>query len=219
MCLGVPGKIIQFIDQPGLRMAMVDFGGVTRQVCIESLPEIQIGDYTIVHAGYALSILSEEEAQETLSILREMGELRIIVENLTSRFRDPALVKTLLQNIRKIITHPWVIMEICGGQTHAIMHYGLHQLLPPEIELVHGPGCPVCVTSLELIDKAIAISALPDVIFTSYGDMLRVPGSQADLFSNRAQGANIQVVYSPLDAVKIAQQNPDKANRLFCNWV
>jgi len=128
----------------------------------------------------------------------------------TSSFRDPKIVANLIQKIKKTITRPWVIMEICGGQTHAIMHYGLDQLLPPEIELVHGPGCPVCVTSLELVDKALAIAAHPDVIFTSYGDMLRVPGSKDDLFNLRARGASIQVVYSPLDAVQIAQANPDR---------
>jgi hydrogenase expression/formation protein HypD len=101
-------------------------------------------------------------------------------------------------------------MEICGGQTHAIMRHGIDQLLPPEIELVHGPGCPVCVTSLELIDKALEIASQPGVIFTSYGDMLRVPGSGKDLFSVRAAGGDVRVVYSPLDAVQIARQNPDK---------
>lgn len=125
-------------------------------------------------------------------------------------FRDAALVKNVLQEIRHTVTRPWVLMEICGGQTHAIMHYGLDELLPPEIELVHGPGCPVCVTSLELIDKALAIAEQPNVIFTSYGDMLRVPGSQRDLFSVRASGGQVRVVYSPLDAVRIAQENPDK---------
>lgn len=101
-------------------------------------------------------------------------------------------------------------MEICGGQTHAIMRHGIDQLLPTDLELVHGPGCPVCVTSLELIDKALAIAAQPGVIFTSFGDMLRVPGSHQDLFQVRAGGADVRVVYSPLDAVKIAQENPDK---------
>jgi hydrogenase expression/formation protein HypD len=96
-------------------------------------------------------------------------------------------------------------MEICGGQTHAIMRHGLDQLLPPEIELVHGPGCPVCVTPLELVDKALAIAVQPDVIFTSYGDMLRVPGSEQDLFAVRAPGGDVRVVYSPLDAVAIAR--------------
>jgi hydrogenase expression/formation protein HypD len=125
-------------------------------------------------------------------------------------FRDAGLVKSTLDELRGTVTRPWVIMEICGGQTHAIMRYGLDQLLPPEIELVHGPGCPVCVTPLELIDKALAIAARPDVIFTSYGDMLRVPGSEQDLFSVKAAGADVRVVYSPLDAIKIAQKNPDK---------
>jgi hydrogenase expression/formation protein HypD len=101
-------------------------------------------------------------------------------------------------------------MEICGGQTHAIVRHGLDQLLPPEIELVHGPGCPVCVTPLELIDKALEIASQPNVIFTSYGDMLRVPGTGRDLFSVRAAGGDVRVVYSPLDAVKIARENPDQ---------
>jgi hydrogenase expression/formation protein HypD len=127
-----------------------------------------------------------------------------------TEYRDAELVQGVLTEIRRTVTRPWVIMEICGGQTHAIMRHGLDQLLPPEIELVHGPGCPVCVTSLELIDKALAIAAQPDVILTSYGDMLRVPGSGNDLFSVRASGGDVRVVYSPLDAVKIAQQNPDK---------
>ena len=122
-------------------------------------------------------------------------------------YRASDLVIGLVNEIRRTVTRPWVIMEICGGQTHAILRYGLDQLLPPEIELVHGPGCPVCVTSLELIDKALAISAQPDVIFTSYGDMLRVPGSSADLFSMRAAGADVRVVYSPTDSVEIAPAN------------
>jgi hydrogenase expression/formation protein HypD len=127
-----------------------------------------------------------------------------------SEYRNEGLVKATLDEIRKAITQPWVIMEICGGQTHSIVRYGLDQLLPSEIELVHGPGCPVCVTPLELIDKALAIASRPEVIFTSYGDMLRVPGSGRDLFSVRAQGGDVRVVYSPLDAVKIAQENPEK---------
>ena len=127
-----------------------------------------------------------------------------------AEYRDARLVAGVLDEIRRITTRHWVLMEICGGQTHAIVRHGIDQLLPPEIELVHGPGCPVCVTPLELIDKALVIAAQPGVIFTSYGDMLRVPGSQRDLFSVRAAGGDVRVVYSPLDAVKLAQQNPDK---------
>ncbi|MFN2302698.1 MAG: hydrogenase formation protein HypD [Anaerolineales bacterium] len=125
-------------------------------------------------------------------------------------FRNAELVRATAKQIQKMVSKPWAIMEICGGQTHAIMQYGLDQLLPPQIELIHGPGCPVCVTALELIDQALLIASLENVIFTSFGDMLRVPGSKQDLFSIRAAGGDIQVVYSPLDAVKIAQQNPGK---------
>ncbi|MFA9404693.1 MAG: hydrogenase formation protein HypD [Anaerolineales bacterium] len=127
-----------------------------------------------------------------------------------TEYRDAELVRGILDQIHNTVTQPWVLMEICGGQTHAIVRHGIDQLLPSEIELVHGPGCPVCVTPLELIDKALAIASDPKVIFTSYGDMLRVPGSTNDLFSIKAQGGDVRVVYSPLDALKIAQENPDR---------
>lgn len=126
------------------------------------------------------------------------------------KYRSQALVESVLTQIRKTITRPWAIMEICGGQTHAFMQYGLTDLLPAEIELIHGPGCPVCVTSLELVDKAIAIASNPKVIFTSYGDMLRVPGSHQDLFSVRASGGDVRVVVSPIEALRIARENPDR---------
>jgi len=127
-----------------------------------------------------------------------------------TEFRNKTHVQSALKEMGNILTRPWVIMEICGGQTHAIMQYGLDELLPEEIEIVHGPGCPVCVTPLELVDKAIAIAAQPDVIFSSFGDMLRVPGSNRDLFSVRAAGGDVRVVLSPLDAVQIAHDNPEK---------
>jgi hydrogenase expression/formation protein HypD len=125
-------------------------------------------------------------------------------------YRDAALVKGVIEEIRRVVTRPWTIMEICGGQTHAIVRHGIDQLLPPEIELVHGPGCPVCVTPLEQIDRALEIASRPDVIFCSYGDMLRVPGSHQDLFSVKARGGDVRVVYSPLDAVKLARKHIDK---------
>lgn len=127
-----------------------------------------------------------------------------------SEYRDAELVHGIIGQIAERITQPWTLMEICGGQTHSIIRNGLDQLLPKEVDLVHGPGCPVCVTPLELIDKALAIASRPEVIFTSYGDMLRVPGSQGDLFSVRANGGDVRVVYSPLDAVRLAQENPDR---------
>jgi len=125
-------------------------------------------------------------------------------------FRDAGLVRRALSELRRLVTRPWSVMEICGGQTHSFMRHGLDELIPPEIRLVHGPGCPVCVTPLELIDKAICIASQPNVIFTSYGDMLRVPGSNGDLFRTRAEGGDVRVVYSPLDALKIAREHPER---------
>ena len=125
-------------------------------------------------------------------------------------YRDPKLAQRLFEQIRRITTRPWAIMEVCGGQTHSIIRNGIDQLLPPEIELIHGPGCPVCVTPLAMIDKALAIAARPGVIFCSFGDMLRVPGSSKDLFRVKSEGGDVRIVYSPLDAIRLAQQNPDR---------
>lgn len=125
-------------------------------------------------------------------------------------YRDQEVAQKILDDIRRTVTRPWVIMEVCGGQTHSIIKYGLDRMLPEEVELVHGPGCPVCVTPLDMIDRAHAIARRPDVIFCSFGDMLRVPGSRSDLFQLRAEGAQVRIVYSPLDCLKIARANPDK---------
>jgi hydrogenase expression/formation protein HypD len=125
-------------------------------------------------------------------------------------YRSERLARNIVNEIRRIQTRPWVIMEVCGGQTHSIVKNGIDFLLPEGIELVHGPGCPVCVTPLEMIDKAHAIAARPDVIFCSFGDMLRVPGSDGDLFTLKSKGADIRVVYSPIDCLKIARANPEK---------
>ena len=125
-------------------------------------------------------------------------------------FSDPELARRLLDDIHRTATQPWAMMEVCGGQTHSIIRHGLDQLLPDGIELIHGPGCPVCVTPLEMIDKALEIAARPDVIFCSFGDMLRVPGSDRDLFRVKSDGGDVRVVYSPMDALEIARANPDK---------
>ena len=127
-----------------------------------------------------------------------------------SEYRDQKAAEQLAGAIRLKVTRPWTIMEVCGGQTHTIVKSGLEDLLPKEISLVHGPGCPVCVTPIELIDKAVAIAKRPDVIFCSFGDMLRVPGSTKSLFDVKAEGAEVRIVYSPLDALKLAKANPDK---------
>ena len=130
-------------------------------------------------------------------------------------YRDADLTQKLLADLRKTITRNWTLMEVCGGQTHSIIKSGLDRMLPPEIELVHGPGCPVCVTPLEQVDKAIALASRPDVIFTSYGDMLRVPGSARDLFAVKAAGGDVRIVYSPLDALQIARDNPGRTVVFF----
>ena len=125
-------------------------------------------------------------------------------------YRDPRLARALVSDIRRRATRPWVMMEICGGQTHTLMRYGIDTLLPGEVELVHGPGCPVCVTPLEMIDKAVEIASQPGVIFVSYGDMLRVPGSSRDLFQVKAAGGDVRIAYSPMDAVDLARKHPDR---------
>jgi hydrogenase expression/formation protein HypD len=132
-----------------------------------------------------------------------------------SEYRDQKAAEQLAQAIHRKVTRPWTIMEICGGQTHTIVKSGLEDLLPREITLVHGPGCPVCVTPIELIDKAVAIAQRPDTIFCSFGDMLRVPGSMKSLFDVKAEGADVRIVYSPLDALKLARANPQKQAVFF----
>jgi hydrogenase expression/formation protein HypD len=125
-------------------------------------------------------------------------------------YRDGDAARRLAAEIARTVTRPWTLMEVCGGQTHSIVKYGIDRILPPEVELVHGPGCPVCVTALETIDRAHAIAARPDVTFCSFGDMLRVPGSRGDLLQLKSQGSDVRVVYSPLDAVNLAAAQPDR---------
>jgi hydrogenase expression/formation protein HypD len=127
-----------------------------------------------------------------------------------AEYRDAEKAQRMAAEIHRVATRPWAIMEVCGGQTHSIIRNGVDQLLPPEVELIHGPGCPVCVTPLETIDRALTIAAKPGVIFCSFGDMLRVPGSRDNLFAVKAAGGDVRVVYSPLDAVKLAHAHPDR---------
>jgi len=125
-------------------------------------------------------------------------------------YRDAEVAQGYARAIARQVTRPWTIMEICGGQTHTIVKYGVDTLLPKSLTLVHGPGCPVCVTPIELIDKAVEIASRPDVIFCSFGDMLRVPGTTHDLLTVKARGGDVRIVYSPLDTVRIAKEHPDK---------
>ena len=236
MCLAVPGAVLDIWSKDDTVMATVDFGGVQKEVCCEFVPDIQVGDYTIVHVGFALQRLDEASAKATLKEFERMGELEMEFGDPWARaareagttmpsprnrtggrtmkyideFHDPELAKRLLDDIHATVTRPWALMEVCGGQTHSIIRHGIDQLIPEQIEMIHGPGCPVCVTPLELIDKALEIASRPDVIFCSFGDMLRVPGSGRDLFSIKSQGGDVRVVYSPLDALKLAQEFPDR---------
>ncbi len=125
-------------------------------------------------------------------------------------YRDEAEAKKFVAAIRRLVTRPWTLMEICGGQTHTFIKFGLDRMLPEEVTLVHGPGCPVCVTPITEIERALAIARRPEVIFTSFGDMLRVPGSSADLLSVKSEGGDVRMVYSPLDAVKLAEKHPER---------
>lgn len=125
-------------------------------------------------------------------------------------YRDAAAARKFARLLADVTTRPWTLMEVCGGQTHAIVRFGLDRLLPPGITLVHGPGCPVCVTSVELIDKAIAIASRPDTILCSFGDMVRVPGTSRDLLTVKAEGADVRILYSPLDALEVALENPER---------
>jgi len=125
-------------------------------------------------------------------------------------YRDPAAVEAVVRRIHATVTRPWTLMEVCGGQTHSILKFGMDELLPEKVRLVHGPGCPVCVTPLELIDRAIAIASRPDVTFCSFGDMLRVPGSRDDLLKVKARGGDVRIVYSPLDALRLAREHPQR---------
>ena len=233
--LAIPGKVVETYREHDVLMGKVDFGGVSKRVCLEHVPEVQLGEYVIVHVGFALSVIDEAEAKQVFAFLRKMNELddvtvdqsavgedekgemsqRTTSMKFQDEYRDPVRPRKLRQAIHRATTRPWTIMEVCGGQTHTIVKYGIDELLPPQIELVHGPGCPVCVTPLEMIDKAIAIASRPDVIFCSFGDMLRVPGSRSDLFDGQGGGGDVRIVYSPLDCLKIAEPNPGRTVVFF----
>lgn len=198
-----------------------------------------MGDYTIVHVGFAITRVDEASAQETLRLFREMAmleeelnpeehaETRVPptcplppapIMKYLDEFRDGALAQRLAAEIHQLTTRPWRIMEVCGGQTHSIIRNGIDQLLPPTIELIHGPGCPVCVTPLETIDTALAIAALPNVTFCSFGDMLRVPGSQRDLFSVRSQGGDVRIVLADGRRAHRARE-PTARSRVLRHWL
>ena len=233
MCLGVPGKVIETFDEDGIRMGTVDFGGIRRKACLEYAPEVDLGSWVVIHVGFAISTVNEEEAARSYALLDEMDNLEYIDLPQDPDGVRPEHCREPRREVRRRVprrpdrdgagrprsretaTRPWTIMEVCGGQTHTLIRQGIDQLLAGVVELVHGPGCPVCVTPLALIDEAIAIAKRPDAILCSFGDMLRVPGSSEDLFMARAVGGDVRVVYSPLDALEVARRNPDKTVVFF----
>jgi hydrogenase expression/formation protein HypD len=172
----------------------------------------------LVHVGVAISVVDQKEAEETYSYLKQMGELDGLEPSPAAEARHEIRRRvprcrarpSLAEAVARATTRPWTIMEICGGQTHAIVKFGLDDLLPKNLTLVHGPGCPVCVTSAELIDQAVELALRHRAILCSFGDMLRVPGNTIDLLTAKARGGDVRIVYSPLDAVTIAQENPAK---------
>ena len=179
-----------------LPMGKVEFGGIVKDVCLSYTPEAEMGDYVLVHVGFAISRMDEAEARGAVELIEQIEGGGIVLQLRPKRkmkfldeYRDAEAVRRLAAAIRETTTRPWNIMEMCGGQTHAILRFGLDELLPQEITLIHGPGCPVCVTPIELIDKAGGHRRpKPEVIFCSFGDMLRVPGS-ARIFSPSSRRA------------------------------
>ena len=233
MCLGIPGEIVAIEEpsEPGaLLQGLVSFGGVRKRVCLAYVPEAKVGDYAIVHAGFALNLIDPEQAGEIFATLAEAeaawaaegpkedhperaraGPRRAM--KYLDEYRAAGPARTLLEQIRRTVTRPWTLMEVCGGQTHNLMKFGIDRALPEQVELVHGPGCPVCVTPLETLDRAMTIAGRPDVIFATFGDMLRVPGSHENLFGVRSRGGDVRIVYSPLDALELARAHPREAGR------
>ena len=220
MCLAVPGKIVSIIEEQDLtlRRGKIDFAGAQREVCLSFTPEASIGDYVLVHVGFAISVVDRRGSAAYFPLPRRNADRRRTGRagmKFVDEYRDARAAGQLSAAIRRITRRAWTIMEVCGGQTHTIVKSGLEDHLPAEITLIHGPGCPVCVTPMDLIDKAIAIAMRPDVIFCSFGDMLRVPGSSRNLLSAKATGADVRIVYSPLDALRVARRNPERSVVFF----
>lgn len=229
MCIGVPGQI-RTIDG---NQAKVDVCGIQRDVdltlvgsCDEN-GQPRVGQWALVHVGFAMSVINEAEARDTLDALQNMfdvepdvgallyGEEKIM--RFVDEYRAPEQVMQLIEHLRERASHlsytaerPLRIMEVCGGHTHAIFKFGLDQLLPENVEFIHGPGCPVCVLPMGRIDTCVEIASHPEVIFCTFGDAMRVPGKQGSLLQAKARGADVRIVYSPMDALKLAQENPTR---------
>ena len=209
MCLALPARITEIHDGDS---ATVTLGGVRKQVSLALVEDAEVGDYVIVHVGYALSKLDPDEAERTLALLtiagRRCGGMKYVDE-----YRDGAMASRIAAAIAAEAdpARRYSIMEFCGGHTHAICRYGIEDLLPANVDMIHGPGCPVCVLPIGRLDMAIELARRPEVILCAYGDMMRVPGSdRTSLTKARAQGADIRMVYGSADALRLAQENPDR---------
>ncbi len=248
MCLAIPGQVVQlFPDQPNA--ALIEVVGVRRRVDLGLLQDDmpRQGDWVLIHVGFAMSKISEEDALEQMRIFepwakvkpqcrkfkamvwqmpRTESRLEASDRDVAARgsrmkfvdeFREPELITKTSEEIRRLAdpNRHYRIMEVCGGHTHAIYRFGLKDLLPANIELIHGPGCPVCVLPMGRIDDGLAIAQDPNVIFTAFGDMMRVPGTQGSPLEHKARGMDVRIVYSPADALKLAQANPDKHVMFF----
>ncbi len=229
MCLGIPGRVQVWLQRdPLFAQAMVEFEGVAQACHMACVPQAEVGDYVLVHAGIAIAIIDQQAAQRVMEELERLGFSEEIepsdvqsVPNTScaprrpgmrflDEFRDPLLAQQLVDRVCATSTKPWVLMDVCGGQTHSLLRYGIEQALQGSVEFLHGPGCPVCVTAVEAIDFARQLCMLPGVTLTSFGDMLRVPGSRGSLLDARARGGRVKAVYSPLDAVRLAHAEPQQ---------
>jgi hydrogenase expression/formation protein HypD len=212
MCLGVPGKLEELFEEDGLRMGRVRFGGVTRKVCLSLLPQAARDDFFLVHVGFALARIDVEEAAKSSARAAPTASGSRAIRKRPLRhvdeYRDAATVQRLVGAIARTATRRWTLLDVCGGHDPDPAGSGLAALLGESVQLLRGPGCPVCVTPPEIIDRAGAIAARSEVIFCTYGDMLRVRGSRGDLWQAKAEGADVRVVYSPLDALRVARENP-----------
>lgn len=210
MCLGVPGQLEEVFEEDGLAMGRVRFGGVTRKVCLSLVPRAERDDFLLVHVGFALARIDADEAARSSARAAPTASGSRAVRKRPIRhvdeYRDAATVQRLIEAIGRRATRRWTLLDVSGGHDEGAS--GLGALLPANVQLLRGPGCAVCVIPPELIDRAAVIAARSDVIFCSYGDVLRVPGTRTDLWRVKAEGADVRVVYSPLDALRIARENP-----------
>ena len=207
MCLAIPVQVTELLDGG---MARVTLDGVGKVISLALVDDVQVGDYVILHVGYALNRLDPEEAEKTLALLAEFGSLGM---KYVDEYRDGEMARGIAATIAREARpgREYRFMEFCGGHTHAIARYGLEDLLPPNVRMIHGPGCPVCVLPVGRMNDAIKLAHRPDVTLCTYADLMRVPGSDAmSLIKAKAAGADIRMVYSTLDALRIAQEEPER---------